>query len=110
MKLPDIILVLTLLSLSFLPLAFFSQKNAKTAKITVDNEIYKTVDLNKNEKFIVKNKYGENAVVVENGEIFIENADCRDQICVKRGKIKSSGENIACVPHKLLIEIENNDD
>ena len=110
MKLPDILLITGLLFLSFLPLAFFPNKPAASAKITVDNELYKTVDLSKNEKFIVKNKYGENTVAVENGAVFVEDADCRDQICVKRGKIKNSGENIACVPHKLLIEIVDNDD
>ena len=39
-------------------------------------------------------------------ECFIKNADCRDGICVSRGKINKVGESIVCLPHKLIVEIK----
>ncbi len=33
-------------------------------------------------------------------------ADCHDKICVKTGAISQKGEVIACLPHKLIIEIK----
>ena len=49
----------------------------------------------------------ENATVkVENGEIFIEEAQCPDSVCIKTGKISREGESIICVPNQIVITIE----
>lgn len=110
MKIYDILLIIFLLTLSFLPLAFLVNASAKTAVISVDGEHYKTFRLDKDDVFTIKTKYGENTVKIKNNSIAIEYADCADKICVKSGEIKDAGEVIACLPHKLLIEIRNEDD
>ena len=46
-----------------------------------------------------------NEVVVMNGEVRIEEANCHDQLCVKSGAIRSSGQTIVCLPHKLVVRI-----
>ena len=33
-------------------------------------------------------------------------ADCPDLVCVKTGKAQKKGDVIACLPHKLLIEVK----
>ena len=33
-------------------------------------------------------------------------ADCPDQICVSRGLIQKSGQSIVCLPHRLVIRLE----
>lgn len=51
-------------------------------------------------------KGGENVIRVEEGRIGVVSADCPDQVCVRQGYIENSVVPIACLPHKLLIEIE----
>ena len=42
--------------------------------------------------------------VAESG-VSMEAADCPDQICVHHISIRSGGESIICLPHKLVVEI-----
>ena len=35
----------------------------------------------------------------------MEDADCPDKVCVKTGKIKSPGQTVVCLPHRVVIEI-----
>lgn len=46
-----------------------------------------------------------NLLVVSGSDVFMEAADCRDQICVHHIPITGSGESIICLPHKLVVEI-----
>lgn len=110
MKIYDIILIAILLLLSFLPITFIRHNHAKKARISVDNKIYRVVDLDKNDSFRIETNYGENIVEVKDGAIFVKKANCHDKICVKTGNIKKTGEVIACLPHKILIEIVDEDD
>ncbi len=34
-------------------------------------------------------------------------ADCPDQICVKQGWVDKDGDQLLCVPHRLLVEIRS---
>lgn len=46
-----------------------------------------------------------NTVIIENGEVYVAHADCPRQICVNTGKISAVGEQIACLPNEVLVEI-----
>ena len=39
---------------------------------------------------------GENLIVVEDEEIFVQEADCPDKICVKTGRLSQVGQVAAC--------------
>lgn len=58
------------------------------------------------EDIIVETAYGFNHLVVENEGIYIEDADCKDKICLQEGIIKKAGEILVCLPHRLLVEIK----
>lgn len=49
---------------------------------------------------------GWNLIRVEEGKILVAEADCPDEICVHTGAISQPGQVIACLPHGLLIYIE----
>ena len=50
-----------------------------------------------------------NIVAIRGGEVSVESADCRSQVCVDHRPISKSGESIICLPHKLVIEIVSPD-
>lgn len=48
---------------------------------------------------------GYNILVIEGGEVWLSEADCPNQLCVKTGKIRYAGQSIVCLPHKLAVRI-----
>ena len=81
----------------------------RRAVITVDGEPYRTVDLlavAAPYEFTVETEYGWNTIRVSPGAIEVVDADCPNQDCVKQGAIDHGVLPIVCLPHKLVIEIE----
>jgi hypothetical protein len=80
------------------------------ACVYVDGELERRIDLDAVAvpyDFVVETKWGHNTVHVEQGSVRVSEADCPDQICVHQGKI--TGDDllpIVCVPHRVVIEIE----
>lgn len=81
---------------------------ARTARISLDGELYEEIDLNAVAlpyDITIETEPGYNIIHVEHGAISVTEADCPDQVCVRQGKITGSMVPIACLPHRLVIEI-----
>jgi hypothetical protein len=79
------------------------------AEIKQDGKVIRTIDLDKidtAEEIKITYKDGYNIIRIEKGRIRIVDADCPDKLCVKTGWITESGQNIICLPHKLIIKIQ----
>ena len=37
----------------------------------------------------------------------MEKADCPDQVCVRHSAISRNGESIICLPHEVVVSIED---
>ena len=48
---------------------------------------------------------GTNILCIKDGKAWIEDANCKDKLCVKQGKISKEGETITCLPNKLTITV-----
>ena len=85
------------------------QKDDPVARITLDGELVKEVDLRQVESpytFILEGKAGlTNTIRVETGKIRVEAASCPDQVCVHQGFISNGTVPIVCLPNQLIIEI-----
>ena len=44
-------------------------------------------------------------VVVENGRVWVEDSNCPDLVCQNHAPISKAGEQIVCLPHRLVISI-----
>ena len=73
--------------------------------ITLDNSEYARIPLNKDTVLSIDSDKGKNTVVVSDKEVYVESADCPDQICVDHAHIMYEGETIVCLPHRLIIKI-----
>ena len=78
-------------------------RGEKRAVIRQDGKVLYTADLSKDASYTVTGAAGENRITVKDGEIFVESADCPDQICVRHGALKHGGEPIVCLPNRLVI-------
>lgn len=52
---------------------------------------------------------GYNVLEIEDGRARIWEADCPEQICVQQGWISGPGEQIVCLPHRLVIRFVSED-
>ena len=100
-----VIILVVIFSLVIILTSFFSATGNKVL-ISVDEKVIAEHSLYTNIKKEVKTKYGVNTVEILNGECFVSDSDCRDAICINRGKINKVGESIVCLPHKLIVEIK----
>lgn len=113
-KRKDIIVVVLLLVLSIL-MAFFVQKfksdqNGSYLRVELNGKEYGKYPLNKNKTFKIKVDNDEyNVVEIKNGKVKMREANCRDLICTHMPKISKVGETIVCLPHRLILEIVNDD-
>lgn len=86
------------------------ESSSRIALIKQDGKLIKTINLStvkNSEEFIIKYKDNDfNKIKVEKGRIRITDANCPDKICVKKGWISKPGENIVCLPHRLIISID----
>ena len=103
MKKGDIALIV--IAVIFLALWLIPKAGGSTVKIFVDGELYEEVSLSEDTEIFVESQYGRNTVTVKNGEAFVTGADCPDKLC-ERGKIEKNGESIVCLPNRLSVTVE----
>ncbi len=105
-----VFLALALLSALGLALARRFAGPAVIARVTVDGETVREIDLRAVTlpyEFEIRTEHGSNTVRVEHGRIAVIRADCPDRICVERGWAEDSLLPIVCLPHRLVIELED---
>lgn len=47
-----------------------------------------------------------NVIRVQKGAVFMEEANCRDGLCIRQGKMRNGAKTIVCLPHKVVVQIE----
>lgn len=95
----------------------FNKTKSKIAVIKQDGKVIKRINLSnvkENEELTISNGDKHyNKIQITNNAIYISEADCPDQVCVKTGAVSEPGDTIVCLPNKLIIAIEgekvNND-
>ncbi len=82
----------------------------KTALLYQNGQLLRRIPLTKdadNTFTIESDEGGSNTIQVAHGKIGIIDADCPDKLCVKMGMVSSAAYPISCLPHRLVIQIED---
>ena len=58
------------------------------------------------EYLILSDNGGTNLLVIRDGRADVTEASCPDQICVHQAPVNTKGETIVCMPHKIIVTIE----
>lgn len=121
----DLYLALVLLILAGMAFGYMKLhgRRGKTVTVTVNGEIYGAYPLDWDKEIIIKPGAGtesggndtmknpargdtwKNILVIRDGYADMTEADCRDRICVEHKPISRTGETIVCLPHKIVVEI-----
>ena len=105
MKKKDLLFALVLI-LAFAIMLATIKKGDKGHYVTVsiDGDAVGSYVLTEKEQTIA---IGDNNVLtIINGGAFMSHAACPDQICVKKGKISKVGEDIVCMPNRVIVKVE----
>lgn len=110
----DIIIIVGLLILSFVPSFILGFQNNQEytgtyAEISVAGKVIDKIYFKETEgekEIPIKTSYGENTIHISKDGIYMSEADCTDEICLKDGMITKVGQSLVCLPHKLIIEIK----
>ena len=100
----DILLGILFLLCALCVLLFFLPNGDAPARaeVRVDGEVtgvyslaeHQTVDIN-----------GHNLLVIEAGEVYMQEADCPDRYCVHHKPISKTHETIVCLPNRVVVTI-----
>ena len=76
-------------------------------EIQVNGELYGRYRLEQDQEIDVNDK---NKVLIKDGKVRMEDADCPDQICVNHRAISRDGENIICLPNQTIVTIRGGEE
>ena len=83
--------------------------DAATASVYVDGELYASYDLGAvviPYEVRIETEYGYNILRLSHGAVEVAESDCSEQVCVKQGTITDGLLPIVCLPHRLVVQIE----
>ena len=90
-------------------MGFGSTAQGATAVITdADKKTYE-MPLDQDTITTVTTELGTNVIEVKDGRVRAKEADCPNQDCVHQGWISKPGQQIVCLPHKLTVDIVEED-
>jgi len=108
-KKKDIIIIAAAL-LAALALYLVSQVSmgaeASTVVVTLDGEEVLRRPLAMEDTYEIAQEDGSvNIIAVEDGAVYMKEANCRDGLCIRQGKMKNGAKTIVCLPHKLVVQL-----
>ena len=86
-----------------------SAVDARTAVIQDADGNAFTMPLSRDDVLTVASSAGTNVIEVQAGKVRVSEADCPNQDCVEQGWISKAGQQIVCLPHKLVVNITDED-
>jgi len=112
LKKKDFILIFVILLIAVVSFGinhFTNAKSGKQIEIYVDNELYKTYDIDDEDEIKIESEEGYNVVKIHNHGAQITEASCPDKVCIHEGFITKPSESIVCLPNKVHIKIITDD-
>ena len=102
----DILVIGLIVVVSLIYLLIFSltRVEGNVVVVKIKNEEIAAYKLDEDGKYSLNN--GSNILIIQDKKAWIEEADCPDKLCIKKGTISNVGETIVCLPHRLIITIE----
>ncbi|MBQ1947168.1 MAG: NusG domain II-containing protein [Clostridia bacterium] len=76
---------------------------ARHVIVSCRSEVVFCLPLDKDGRFPVEDKL---TVVIENGEVYVEEAVCPDHLCEKHAPIRQAGRSIVCLPSQIVVSLE----
>ena len=87
---------------------FLFRTEGNTVTILLDGEVFGEYPLDVDRTVEVRVGDAFNVVVIENGEVRVDEASCPDGICAAHRPVHYNGQSIICLPNDVVVEIRTN--
>lgn len=99
----DIIVLLIIVILVVVSVAMVTNKaQGEYIEIYYKGELISRHSLNE-DKTISIDEHGHNVIVISGGQVYMAEANCENQICVKSAKISLDSQRIICAPNGIVV-------
>ena len=79
---------------------------ASTVVVTVDGQEVLRRPLAVEDRYEIAQEDGKlNVLRVEDGAVWMEEANCRDGLCIRQGKMRNGAKTIVCLPNKVVVQL-----
>ena len=104
-KKADIILGVSVITAAIFLLAArsFFQKDGALVVVEKDGRSYGAFSLMKNQEIWISTG---NRIKIQDQKVWMIFSDCQDHLCEHQGIIQTEGETIVCLPHRVVVQIE----
>lgn len=113
MKRNDILLIVGIMLTALLAAGIywlFIYKEGTTVQVSINGKVTASFPLDTDTTYTIKTADGGiNVLEIKNGAARIAEANCPDELCVHQKKISHQGENLICLPHKVMVDITNSE-
>lgn len=79
---------------------------ASTVVVTVDGQEVLRRPLAVEDRYEIAQEDGKlNVLRVKDGAVWMEEANCRDGLCIRQGKMRNGAKTIVCLPNKVVVQL-----
>ncbi len=105
------LILFLLVAASFLLIrSLFPASSANYALIFHGSKRVLEVPLDRDAKYEVRGDVGKMIIEVKKGRVRVSESKCPLKICVKTGWIEKEGEEIICIPNRIRVRIEGDNE
>ena len=110
-KKADILLTIGLIIIGLAMTWYFAigKTDAELLRVSVDGKPYGTYALSEDREINVTQNGHTNKIIIQDGTVAMAFSTCHGQDCVKSHSISKTGEQIVCLPNKVVLDIEGGD-
>ena len=108
----DLKLIAALLLAGLAVIAFltFTRQDGRQVVVRVNGAVAAQLPLSQNIQYpIVIEGTTSNILVIQDGSVHMQEANCPDHLCIRRGAIRYAGDSIICLPNRVAVEISGSD-
>lgn len=103
-----IALALVLLTTTF-TVFWQNEGHGAEAVIMVDGKRWARLNLFQNQEYHVPGPLGDSHIRVQDGQVRFIDSPCPNKLCVHTGWVNQGGENIACLPNQVSVQVLSTD-
>ena len=109
-KLDYVSVILSLLIISVFSVFVYSNNNRDpVVKIESGGKVW-IYPLNEDRKIRINGPLGFTIIQIKDNKAYIADSPCPDKLCILAGKLDKSGQWAACLPNRVFLAIEGNED
>lgn len=106
-----LIAVMILMSIVAAAGLYYYMKGGDYAYVYVDGVLKGEYALDEDIEVFVKGyKDDGNTLVIRDGSAYFTEASCPDKLCINQGRISRVGQELVCLPNRIIIKIGGKDD